>query len=259
MKEAAEDEKELWQKYKSNCDQAAKKKLILRYIPLVKHITGKVIVNLPDKFTFEDLVNYGVLGLIDAIDRFDPSRGIKFSTYAVPRIKGAIYDELRNLDWVPTQVRRKSKQFSRAVRKLENQLGRPPADEEIREELGLEEEEFKQLLQEVNIPENISLEKFISPQAGDDLQLKDMIQDSSEGEPDNVLAYNQMKRVLGTAIDKLPEKEKMVVSLYYYEDLTLQEIGEVLDLTTARISQLHTKAIFRLRGHLSQKKEELVD
>jgi RNA polymerase sigma factor for flagellar operon FliA len=258
MTEAVDEEK-LWEKYKSNNSQKAKEKLILEYIPLVKHIAGKIIVDLPDRFDFEDLVNYGVLGLIDAIDRFDHQRGIKFSTYAVPRIKGAIYDELRRIDWVPTQVRRKSKQLSRALRELENELGRSPTDEEIRNKLDLTVEEFRNFLQEVNIPENISLEKFISPQAKDSVKLKDMIQDDSEVEPDQVFAYNQIKEVLGNAIDKLPEKEKLVVSFYYYEDLTLQEIGEIMELTTARISQLHTKAIFRLRGHLSQKKEVLVD
>jgi len=255
----SKQEKKLWQEYKNKDSQKAKEKLILRYIPLVKHIVGKIIVELPDKFDFEDLVNYGVLGLMDAIERFDLDRGVKFSTYAVPRIRGAVYDELRRIDWVPTQVRRKSKKFSRAIKELEDELGRSPTDEELRERLGLTEEEFKKLLRQVNIPENVSLERFIAPQSEDELRLKDMLQDDSEQEPDNLVAYNQMKEVLGEAIDKLSEKEKLVVTLYYYEDLTLQEIGEVMELTAARISQLHTKAIFRLRGYLSQKKDMMVD
>jgi RNA polymerase sigma factor for flagellar operon FliA len=259
MEAAEKSEEKLWTRYKNNGDKAAKEELILKYVPLVKHIVGKITVQIPDKFEYEDLVNYGVLGLIDALDRFDPERGVKFSTYAVPRIKGAIYDELRKIDWVPTQVRRKAKKLSRAMQSLEGRLGRSPTDKEFRQELDLDKDKFRDLLAEVNIPENVSLERIISPQSGDNLKLKDIIQGSQDQEPDNVYAYQEMMEVLGTAIDKLGDKEKIVVSLYYYEDLTLQEIGEVLELTTARISQIHTKAIFRLRGYLSQKKDQLVD
>lgn len=259
MSQEEREEKKLWQEYKTKNSQAAREKLILRYIPLVKHIAGKIIVELPDKFSFEDLVNYGVLGLIDALDRFDPGRGVEFSTYAVPRIRGAIYDELRRIDWVPTHIRRKSKRFSRALKELENKLGRSPTDEELRERLELSEEEFKDFLQQVNIPENVSLERFIAPQSKDKFQLRDMLEADVETEPDKMVAYSQMKEVLGTAIEKLSKKERLVVTLYYYEDLTLQEIGEIMELTAARISQLHTKAIFRLRGYLSQKKDMLVD
>ncbi|GAB6098873.1 RNA polymerase sigma factor WhiG [Halanaerocella petrolearia] len=248
----------LWQKYKQSNSQAAKEELILRYIPLIKHIASKIIITIPDKFNFEDLVNYGVLGLIDAMDRFDPSRGIKFSTYAHPRVKGAIYDELRKLDWVPTSIRRKSKEFTQNIVRLENKLGRSPTDEEIKAEMELSQVEFKQLLSQINIPENVSLDRVISCQDNDQLKIKDLIKASNQYEPDNVFTYNEMKRILGQTINQLPDKEKLVVTLYYHEDLTLEEIGEVMDLTTARISQLHTKAIFRLRGHLSRKKEQLI-
>jgi len=247
----------LWKKYKkSNCKKS-KEELILSYTPLVKHVAGRVITKIPDGFTFDDLLNYGFLGLIDAMDRFDINRGIKFSTYAVPRIRGAIYDEIRKLDWVPQSIRRKSKELTNTYRQLQKKLGRNPDDEEVRTELGLNLEEFNKLLAEVNIPENISLESFFNLKGGDKLELRDLISDSADKEPDNVFFYDQMKVILGEAIDKLPEKEKLVVSLYYYEDLTLTEIGEIMDLTTARISQLHTKAIFRLRGYLSRKKDLL--
>ena len=250
------NESKLWRLYKKDKLKAAKEELMLRYIPLVKHIVGKIIVKLPDHFEFDDLVNYGIIGLIDAIDKFDSDYGTKFSTYAVPRIKGNIYDELRRVDWVPQIIRRKSKILTKAYIQLQNKFNRTPTDEEIRKELALSKDEFSKLLSEVNIPENVSLESFISPQDNDNLQLKDMISDSDEKKPEMVFEYNEMKKILAQAINKLSKQEKTVVSLYYYDDLTLTEIAEILDLTTARISQIHTKAIFRLRGFLSRKKKE---
>ena len=251
-------EEKLWRRYKEEDSQAAKEELVLRYLPLVKHIVAKVIINLPDKFSFEYLVNYGILGLLDALDRFDVQRNIKFSTYAVPRVKGTIYDELRSLDWVPQSVRREAKKLTQVYIDLENKLGRNPSDEELREELDLDKKEFRKLLNKVNIPDNVSLDKIIFPNKDGKLTIKDLIPASDSEKPENLFQYNRMKEILGQAIDKLPKKEKIVVSLYYYDDLTLTEIGEVMDLTTARISQLHTKAIFRLRGYLSQKKDSLV-
>jgi len=252
------DEDRLWKRYKEDNSQKAKEELILNYVPLVKHIAGKIIVKLPDEFEYDDLVSYGFLGLIDAMKRYDYNRNIKFSTYAVSRIKGSIYDEIRSLDWVPQSIRRKSKDLSRTYAYLEEQLGGNPTDKEVREELGLNEEEFNKLLVKVNIPQNVSLESMISSQDNNKLKLKDLVQDSEEKEPENTFFYDEMKRILGQTIERLPEKEKLVVSLYYYDDLTLTEIGEVMELTTARISQLHTKAIFRLRGYLSRKKSQLV-
>ncbi|MFO7819722.1 MAG: FliA/WhiG family RNA polymerase sigma factor [Halanaerobacter sp.] len=251
-------EERLWAKYKEDGSQSAREELILKYVPLVKHLVGKVIISIPDKYSFDDLVNYGILGLMDALERFDYQRGIKFSTYAVPRIKGSIYDEVRKDDWVPQSVRKKSKQFTTALMKLEDQLGRKPTDEEIREELDLTIQQYQKMLSEINIPENISLEKIISFKDNDTLTIKDLVKDSKDEEPAQVFDYNKMKEILGSAIDKLPQKEKLVVSLYYYEDLTLTEIGKIMELTTARISQLHTKAIFRLRGYLGQKKNLLI-
>ncbi|MGM0501142.1 MAG: FliA/WhiG family RNA polymerase sigma factor [Bacillota bacterium] len=255
-KDLSEDE--LWAKYKQSGSQSVREKLILKYVPLVKHIAGKVIINIPDKYSFDDLVNYGILGLMDALERFDPSRNIKFSTYAVPRIKGAIYDEVRKLDWVPQSIRKKAKDFTAALMHLEKKLGRAPDDDELKEELGLNSKQYKKMLSEINIPNNVSLDKVISFKDNDRLTIKDLVEDSQEEQPDQVFSYNQMKEILGAALEKLPKKEKLVISLYYYEDLNLREIGEVMDLTTARISQLHTKSIFRLRGYLGQKKDMLV-
>ena len=252
------NEEELWAKYQQDGSQSVREKLILNYVPLVKHIAGKVIISIPDNYSFDDLVNYGILGLIDALERFDPSRNIKFSTYAVPRIRGAIYDEVRKLDWVPQSIRRKSKEFTTALIELEDKLGRKPTDDELKEELDLNSKQYKKMLSDINIPENISLEKVISFKDNNKLTIKDLVEDSEDEQPDQVFSYNKMKEILGNAIDKLPKKEKLVVSLYYYEDLTLREIGEIMDLTAARISQLHTKSIFRLRGYLGQKKDMLV-
>lgn len=251
-------EEELWAKYKQDGSQSAREQLILDYVPLVKHIVGKIIISVPDKYSFDDLVNYGILGLMDAVERFDHQRGIKFSTYAVPRIRGSIYDEIRKDDWVPQAVRKKSKQFTNALMKLEKELERKPTDEEIKDELSLNSKQYQKMLSEINIPENISLDKIISFKGNDTLTIKDVVKDSEEEQPEEVYNYNKMKEILGAAINKLPQKEKLVVSLYYYEDLTLQEIGEIMELTPARISQLHTKSIFRLRGYLGQKKDMLI-
>ncbi|WP_027338716.1 FliA/WhiG family RNA polymerase sigma factor [Halonatronum saccharophilum] len=247
----------LWKSYKEEGSKKAKEELVLSYVPLVKHIIGKLLINLGDRFEFDDLLSYGVLGLIDAIDRFDPSKGFKFSTYAVPRIKGAIYDELRRLDWVPQGVRKKAKDLSRVYRDLEMKLGRTPNDEEVRKSLGLDKQSFNKLLNEANIPRNTSLEKVLIPYGDKEVQLKSLIKDLEDG-PDQLFLYKEMKKILGEAIDNLPKKEKLVLALYYYEDLTLTEIGKVMDLSTARISQLHTKAIFRLRGSLGRKKDSLI-
>jgi RNA polymerase sigma factor for flagellar operon FliA len=251
-------EEELWAKYKQDGSQTAREKIILDYVPLVKHIAGKVIIGIPDKYSFDDLVNYGILGLMDAIERFDPTRNIKFSTYAVPRIKGSIYDEVRKLDWVPQSIRKKSKEFATALVELEERLDRKPTDEELQEELDLNNKQYKKMLSDINIPENVSLDKIISINDNGNLTVEDLINDSANEQPDQVFSYNQMKEILGAAIDKLPKKEKLVISFYYYEDLTLREIGEILDLSTARISQLHTKSIFRLRGYLGQKKDQVI-
>ncbi len=252
------EEEILWEKYKSNNSYVAKEALILKYTPLVKYIVGKIITKVPDEFTYDDLLSYGFLGLIDALDRYNIKRGVRFSTYAVPRIKGSIYDEIRKLDWVPQSIRQKSKDLQDTYNHLEQKLKRNPTDKEIREYLNLSKSEYKKLLVDVNVYQNVSLESIFSHKGEGVLELKSLIKDSEEKEPDNIFFYEEMKEILGRTIEKLPEKEKTVISLYYYEDLTLTEIGEVLELTTARISQLHTKAIFRLRGYLSRKKDLLV-
>ncbi|MBM7623497.1 RNA polymerase sigma factor for flagellar operon FliA [Sporohalobacter salinus] len=231
---------------------------MFRFIPLVKYVANRVAINLPDKFEFEDLENYGIIGLIDAIERFDHRRGMKFSTYAISRIRGSIIDQLRKLDWVPTTVRRKAKRVSEINSKLANKLGRFPTDEEIREELDLNYDEYSELMSEINIPQTTSLDSFINSRQVDGVTLIEIIADEDVETPEQSFKYDEIKRVLGETIEKLKPQEQKVITLYYYEGLNLTEIGEVLEVTTARISQLHTKAIYRLRGYLSRKKDELL-
>ncbi|MCK8823526.1 FliA/WhiG family RNA polymerase sigma factor [Fuchsiella alkaliacetigena] len=233
--------------------------MILRFVPLVKYVVNRLMISLPDKFEFEDLQNYGIIGLIDAIERFDHRRQVKFSTYAISRIRGSIIDELRKLDWVPTSVRKKAKQVAKANSDLAQRLGRLPTDEEIKAELELDTEEYAHLLAEINIPQQTSLDSFISSGQVEGTTLIEVIADEDATDPVHTFHYEEMKEILAKAIEKLKPKEKLVVTLYYYEGLNLTEISEVLELTTARVSQLHTKAIYRLRGYLSRKKSLLLD
>ncbi|SJZ64735.1 RNA polymerase sigma factor for flagellar operon FliA [Selenihalanaerobacter shriftii] len=226
---------------------------------MVKYVVNRITVNLPDKFEFDDLKNYGIVGLIDAIERFDHRRQVKFSTYAISRIQGSIIDQLRKLDWVPTSVRHKAKRVAQVNSKLSQELGRLPTDQELREELNLNSEEYNQLLTEVNIPQQTSLNSFIKGSQTEGITLLEMISDGEAVNPERSFRYEEIKRILGETIEKLKDKERLVITLYYYEGLNLTEISKVLELTTARVSQLHTKAIYRLRGYLSRKKELLVD
>jgi RNA polymerase sigma factor for flagellar operon FliA len=200
----------------------------------------------------QDLVSYGLLGLIGAIERFDPDREIKFETYAIARIKGAIIDELRSLDWVPRSVRTRARQIERAIAELERTLMRAPTDEEIAAKLGIEVEELETSLTEISRSSMAALDELWTPAAGgDQIALIDTIEDTSGPDPEVSLEKGELREALGDAISRLPEREKLVVTLYYYEELTLREIGEVLGVTESRVSQLHTKAVLRLKARLS--------
>ena len=200
-----------------------------------------------------DLVSYGLLGLIGAIERFYPDRQIKFETYAIARIKGAIIDELRALDWVPRSVRSRARDIERAIGELERKLHRAPTDEEISEKLGISTDELDESLSEIGRSSIAALDELwtISSTGGDQVALIDTIEDTQGPEPQTELAQTELKEALGEAIARLPEREKLVVTLYYYEELTLREIGEVLGVTESRVSQLHTKAILRLKARLA--------
>jgi len=219
----------------------------------VKYVAGRLGSGLPAHVEEGDLVAYGLLGLMGAIERFDPGRDIKFETYAIARIKGSIIDELRSMDWVPRSVRARARDIERAIADLEGRLTRAPTDEEIASKLGITEDEFQDSLLEISRSSIAALDElWASPgSSGDAVALIDTIEDPAAAEPQSAMAQTELREALGEAISRLPEREKLVVTLYYYEELTLREIGEVLGVTESRVSQLHTKAILRLKARLS--------
>jgi RNA polymerase sigma factor for flagellar operon FliA len=247
------NEEELWREYKRTNDPKIREKLITAYAPLVKYIAGRISMTTPPNVEFEDLVSYGILGLIDAIEKYDPKMGSKFKTYATLRIKGAIYDELRLLDWVPRSVRQKAKEIEETYSTLEKKLGRPATDEEVAEAMSISTEELNQMTLEVSGTSVVSLDdvKYIGSDS-DEVAVLDTVESQTVPSPEARLEREEMKQLLVEAINKLPQREREVIALYYYEELTLKEIGEVLGVTESRISQLHTKAIMRLRGYLSR-------
>ena len=250
---AVEDTQEIWREYRRTKDQKVRDRLILTYAPLVKYVAGRLGSGLPAHVDEGDLVSYGLLGLIGAIERFDPERDIKFETYAISRIKGSIIDELRAMDWVPRSVRARARDIERAMAELEAKLGRAPSDEEIAKKVGLTQEELGDSLTEISRSSIAALDELwtVGSSGGDAISLIDTIEDHSAQGPQDALSQTEMKEAIGEAIARLPEREKLVVTLYYYEELTLREIGEVLGVTESRVSQLHTKAILRLKARLS--------
>jgi RNA polymerase sigma factor for flagellar operon FliA len=247
------DTQALWQDYRATRDLAVRDRLILTYSPLVKFVAGRLGSSLPSHVDEQDLVSYGLLGLIGAIERFDPDREIKFETYAIARIKGAIIDELRAMDWVPRSVRARARDIERAIAVLEAQLHRAPTDEEIAKKLGMTTEELDDSLTDISRSSIAALDELwtVSSGSGDQVALIDTIEDTSGPQPAQALDQTELREALGEAIARLPEREKLVITLYYYEELTLREIGEVLGVTESRVSQLHTKAILRLKARLA--------
>jgi RNA polymerase sigma factor FliA len=245
---------EAWRRYKQLGDMQARDQLILAYSPLVKYVAGRMSSGLPAHIEEGDLVSYGLLGLIGALDRFDLSRNIKFETYAVSRIKGSIIDELRALDWVPRSVRSWARKVEGAVTKLENSLGRAPIDDEIACELEVSPDEFQDIINQISCASIVALDEFwdSSGPGQDKVNLIDTIEDADAPDPSRAYRIQVIKETLASGIERLPERERIVIGLYYYEGLTLKEIGEVLGVTESRVSQLHTKAILRLRGRIKE-------
>lgn len=245
----------LWREYKETDSKIAKDKLLVEYAYLVKYIVNRLAVNLPNSVDRNDLTSSGIMGLIKAVETFEPERGFKFETYAGHKIRGAILDELRALDWVPRSVRQKSRDLQRVFAKLENELGRIPYDDEVCEELGITMKEYEDMLSEVTPTTIISLEETMPDRESDSKELRiiDTIEDPGSDNPLKELGFTEVKNILKDAIANLPEKEKLVVALYHYEELTLKEIGVVLDITESRVSQIHSKAILKLRSKLLQK------
>ena len=245
--------KDMWRRYKSSGDERARERLVVAYSPLVKYVSGRMASGLPAHVDEADLISYGLIGLINAIERFELEREIKFETYAITRIKGAIIDELRSLDWVPRSVRAKAREIERANAKLEHRLQRAPTDEEMAAELGIEVQDFLASLLQISNSTIAALDELwtVGDASGDQVSLLDTLQDPGAPDPAAVMDQTELKDRVADAIARLPEREKLVVALYYYENLTLREIGEVLGVTESRISQLHTKAVLRLRSRLT--------
>lgn len=252
-------EEDLWPLYKESRDPAIRDAFIRQYAPLVKYVAGKVAASMPNTVEFEDLVGFGVFGLLDAIEKFDPDKNVKFKTYAVTRIRGAIFDELRSIDWVPRSVRQKTKEIEDAVVSLEAKLGRPASDQEIASSLGVSEDDFMKTMLKISSTSVLSLnDVWYSGDDADKISIGESIESPSSMNPDATVEREEVKRVIVQAISELPEKEKKVLVLYYYEDLTLKEIGQVLDVTESRVSQLHTKAILRLRAKLTNLRKGII-
>jgi RNA polymerase sigma factor for flagellar operon FliA len=243
--------RELWRRYKSEGDEKARERLVVAYSPLVKFIAGRMASGLPSHVEESDLISYGLLGLIGAIERFDTEREIKFETFAVARIKGAIIDELRSLDWVPRSVRARAREVEQAHAKLEGRLQRAPTDEEMAAELDQTVEEFQNVLLDIANSSVLALDDlwtFADHEGGSQVSILDTIKDPQGVDPEQEAASSEIKDRLADAIESLPERERLVIALYYYENLTLREIGEVLGVTESRVSQLHTKAVIGLRS-----------
>jgi RNA polymerase sigma factor FliA len=248
-----DDTHALWLEFRKTNDPGLRDRLILTYAPLVKYVAGRLGSGLPAHVDEGDLVSYGLLGLIGAIERYEPDRDVKFETYAIARIRGAIIDELRALDWVPRSVRSRAREIERAISELEAKQGTAPSDEQIAGKLGISTDELEESLSEIARSSIAALDELwtVSGSDGDQVALIDTIEDTEAPDPQSSLSQTEMREALAEAIARLPEREKLVVTLYYYEELTLREIGEVLSVTESRVSQLHTKAILRLKARLA--------
>lgn len=232
---------------------AERDSLIIEYSPLIKHIASRIAVRLPPHIERDDLISAGVIGLIDAIEKYDPSKETKFRTYAEIRIKGAILDELRSLDWVPRTIRQKANNLSNVYAELEQELGRAADDEEVANHLGISMEEFYETLRNSSGVSLLSLEDLGGKSSdGEKRDLLECLAGTKEGDPETLAKIGEIKKVIAKAIDELPEKERLLVSLYYYEDLNMKEIGKVMGITESRVSQIHTKATLRLKGKLKR-------
>ena len=244
--------RDLWRRYKSSGDEKARERLVVAYSPLVKYVSGRMASGLPAHVEEADLISYGLVGLISAIERFELEREIKFETYAITRIKGSIIDELRSLDWVPRSVRAKAREIEKTNSKLEHQFQRAPTDDEMAAALEVTVDDFQESLLQISNSTVAALDELwtVSDSSGDQVSLLDTLQDPDAPDPAQVMDATDMKDRVADAIARLPEREKLVVALYYYENLTLREIGEVLGVTESRVSQLHTKAVLRLRSRL---------
>jgi RNA polymerase sigma factor FliA len=243
----------IWHAFKSSGDVDARERLILQYAPLVKYVASRVATGLPASVDQADLVSYGMFGLIDALQKFEPVRGNKFETYAIPRIRGAIIDELRAMDWVPRSVRFKQREIEKALADLESMLKRQPTEKELAERLGMSMHELHEVITQISFVSVLALDETVSVGAdrGEKVSLVDTLADKGF-DPSTGVESQETRGLLAAAINELSEREKIVVTLYYFEGLTLAEIGDILGVTESRVCQIHTKAVGVLRGQMTE-------
>lgn len=241
-----------WEAYTRTRDPEVREELLLRYLPLVRRIAARLLGTLPNCVRLDDLISAGVVGLLSSLDNFDPGMGVKFETFAANRIRGAMVDSLRELDWVPRSIRHKARRLERAMSELAQQLGRIPVDSEVAEKLGVSVDDYLHLLDEVNVTVLLSLDDSFRNQQGDESSMAEFAADQRTPSSLEQLEEKELRDLLVKQLKDLPEQEKLVLALYYYEELTLKEIGEILNLTESRVSQIHSKAILSLRGNVKK-------
>ncbi|MEL3905157.1 MAG: RNA polymerase sigma factor WhiG [Treponemataceae bacterium] len=245
-------EQELWERYKKEQSADIREYFIVKYAPLTKYVAGKISNSLPNHVEFEDIVGYGVFGLLDAIDKYDPDKGVQFNTYAVNRIRGAIYDELRSIDWVPRSIRQKTRQVEETISDLEAKLGRSATNEEIAKSMGMTVADYDDLLLKISNSSIVSLTSTrYQNDTNDTTAVGDTLEAPNAYNPDVIVEQEEIKKIVIKAINELPEREKNVLIMYYYEDMTLKEIGKVLNVTESRVSQIHTSANIKLKAKLT--------
>lgn len=243
--------KKLWEDYADTKSPEIREKIILEYAPLVKVVAGRLSMYLGYNVEYEDLVSYGIFGLIDAIDKFDCMKDVKFETYASLRIRGAILDQIRKMDWIPRTIRQKQKRIDAAIKEIETQYGRSATDEEIATLLGITDEEYLDWQSQMKITNVVSLNEFLE-QGSEVPNEAGSTKSAAFDSPEEILERDELKKMLEQALELLTEKERKVIVLYYYEDLTLKEISNILEVSESRISQLHTRALQKMRGRLGE-------
>ncbi|MCI8510027.1 MAG: FliA/WhiG family RNA polymerase sigma factor [Lachnospiraceae bacterium] len=249
------DKNKLWEEYIKTKSEKLREQIIIEYVPLVKLVAGRLNMYLGYTVEYDDLVSYGVFGLIDAIDKFDYGKGIKFETYASLRIRGSILDQIRKMDWIPRSVRQKQKQIENAITKLEKEKGANLKDKDIADELGVSLDEYRSWEGLTNVSNIASLDEFM--EQGTEGSVREF-QNTTYLEPEQAVDREEVKKMLMEALELLTEKEKKVVLLYYYEELTLKEVASVLEVSESRISQLHSKALEKMKKHLGNYFEMLM-
>lgn len=253
-----EEEIKMWKKFKRTNSPHLREEIVKKYLYLVKYVAGRVAISLPPNVEFNDLVSYGILGLFDAIGKYDVSQGNKFETYAVSRIRGSIMDELRKLDWAPRLLRKKAREVEKMCKELEEKFGRLATDHELATALNISTDELNSIYSDLNSTAFLSLDEVWQNDDGNKpISRLQTIEDSLITNQFNYVNQSEVKEILAIVIDELPEKEKLVIVLYYYENLTLREIGEILDVSESRVCQIHTKVVTRLRSHLMKRYGEI--